>query len=458
MSNKSAVILIIAVALSVLIGTLALMTGRDDARRFSTPVTVPTTVPMRQDAYVWQREWTPSVHDAVASQHQQFHELVVLAGEVSQLGKDPDAPGKVTVVHPDYAAIAKSVRTIGIAIRVGPAAGSFIYEADSPQTILLCDTVKNALAAPVAAGLSVAEVQIDFDCAESKLTGYRRWVSAIKANIAPTPVVITALPSWLKHAEFAALAREAGSFVIQVHSLHQPSDPDAPMSICDPVEALAAVNQASQIGVGFRVALPTYSYLAGFSSQRKFLGLSADGPAANWPTGTILRMMRSDPASIAPLVAKWIARPPQNMTGIIWYRLPVPGEELNWSAVTLKTVMTGSTPQPNCILETARNTKGVIDVYLHNIGNGDATSPQRFKLDGQNGAISEAIHGFTCLEDAKGSVIFLDSSTTGRRIAPGEKIQIGWLRPMWDREVQTDVLQPTAQPTPPPGSSRQEQR
>jgi hypothetical protein len=41
------------------------------------------------------------------------------------------------------------------------------------------------------------ELQIDFDCAESKLDGYQVWVEAIKYKISPVPVTITALPSWL---------------------------------------------------------------------------------------------------------------------------------------------------------------------------------------------------------------------------------------------------------------------
>jgi len=34
--------------------------------------------------------------------------------------------------------------------------------------------------------LELAELQLDFDCAESKLDGYRVWVEAIRSRLAPT--------------------------------------------------------------------------------------------------------------------------------------------------------------------------------------------------------------------------------------------------------------------------------
>ena len=39
--------------------------------------------------------------------------------------------------------------------------------------------------------LNLSELQIDFDCAESKLDGYRVWLTAIQRRVAPLPVTIT---------------------------------------------------------------------------------------------------------------------------------------------------------------------------------------------------------------------------------------------------------------------------
>jgi hypothetical protein len=41
--------------------------------------------------------------------------------------------------------------------------------------------------------------------------------------------------------------------------------------------------------VPFRVALPTYGYVLAFDRNDKFIRLSAEGPAKEWPDGAQLR-------------------------------------------------------------------------------------------------------------------------------------------------------------------------
>src|SRR5579862_4512108 len=69
-----------------------------------------------QDAYVWQRAWTPAVLGAIRDEKPHFHQFVILAAEISLR----DGDGKTTEIHPDYAALANSIHHIGVAIRIGP--------------------------------------------------------------------------------------------------------------------------------------------------------------------------------------------------------------------------------------------------------------------------------------------------------------------------------------------------
>jgi hypothetical protein len=395
------------------------------------------SVSITQDAYIWQRDWNASVKAAATEQRSQFHQFVVLAAEVS-----PQAnPVKTVEVRPNYASLLQANPKIGLAIRVGFMASSVVFDSRSAQTKAVIKAAKNAIANASAAGLSVTELQIDFDCPELELGLYHSWVEVIKPAVAPTPVVITALPSWLRHPEFADLARSAGSFVMQVHSLHKPTSPDAKLTICDPAEAERAVELSSKIGVPFRVALPTYSYLAAFNADGKFLALSAEGPLVNWPADAILRPMRSNPGDIAPLVAKWTAHPPANMTGIIWYRLPVAGDAMNWSPVTLRAVMAGRVPRENLTAEIEHPKPGLVDVYLHNSGDADAMDREAVVVDSDAMiSVCEGINGFDRLDQPAGGVTFSDGSSAGRRIAPGERLQVGWLRLDSDREVHAHVI------------------
>ena len=78
-------------------------------------------------------------------------------------------------------------------------------------------------AASLAAGLQPAELQIDFDCAESALDEYRIWLEAMKEMIHPIPLTLTVLPCWLKHSRsFGRLVSVVDSYVLQVHSFEPP--------------------------------------------------------------------------------------------------------------------------------------------------------------------------------------------------------------------------------------------
>lgn len=78
--------------------------------------------------------------------------------------------------------------TVGLAIRISPFAGPF--RADDETADLLVGLAAGVLNQARDANLAVAELQVDFDCAESKLSGYRTWVEAIRQRASPTPVVI----------------------------------------------------------------------------------------------------------------------------------------------------------------------------------------------------------------------------------------------------------------------------
>ncbi len=199
-----------------------------------------TAGPLPQDVYVWQRAWTGPVREAVGQRGRQFGSLVVLAAEVSWT---PDGP-RVTHADVDYALLKSLDRPVGIALRIGAYRGAFAE--DDGVARMLADLSASLCSRAVAAGVTPCELQIDFDCPESKLPGYRKWVRGIKALRPGAPVTITALPSWLKRRAFAKLAREADSYVLQVHSFERPAGPDARSTLCDPNAARRAVEWAGR--------------------------------------------------------------------------------------------------------------------------------------------------------------------------------------------------------------------
>jgi len=296
--------------------------------------------PLQQEAYVWQRAWSEAVRNAVGQYGMHFSALTVLNAEVSWKNGKP----QVTRVAVDYPSLAETQKPVGVALRIGPYSGLFTPEEEPTKysksiTTFLINLAASLVAEAQSNHVNLSELQIDFDCAESKLDGYRVWVEAIQRRVTPLPVTITALPSWLDSRAFKRLAAVATNYVLQVHSLERPKSIHTPFTLCNPRAAQRWVERAGRIGAPFRVALPTYGYTLAFDPTGKFIGLSAEGPRPNWPTNTLLREVHADSTELAKLVERWNASRPAAMRGIIWYRLPVATDKFNWSWDTMRGIL-----------------------------------------------------------------------------------------------------------------------
>lgn len=386
--------------------------------------------PMSQDVYVWQRAWTEPVRAATRLRGTNFTEVIALHAEVGWKAGRP----VVTRVPLDFGTLGRSGARVGLALRVGEFGGPF-SGTNQPGRFLI--TLAQSLLEEARTNrCEVAELQLDFDAAEAKLDGYRVWVEAIRAAIKPAPLTITTLPSWLKRPAFEKLVRATDGFVLQVHSLARPRSADAPFELCDPRAAVAAVERAARFGVPFRVALPTYGYLLAFSPEGRFAGLSAEGPSASWRPGTRVREVRAEPERMAGLVRQWSLDRPDLLKGIIWYRLPVAGDKLNWSWPALASVMAGNDPRPRLRPEARYPQPGLVEVDLVNSGSGDYDGPARVNLKWKAGKLvaSDGWQGFEIVETPGVGVSFQGKST---RLPAGERRPVGWLRV--DRETEVSV-------------------
>jgi len=391
-------------------------------------------LPLPQEVYIWQRAWTPAVREAVTEHGGSFSNIVALAAEVSWSHGKPE----VVRVPLDFNTLALTKRPIGLALRIGAFGGPFATNDTVAKTLRSLAT--SIVSAAKTNQINLSELQLDFDCADSKLAGYRLWVESIRRQIAPVPLSITTLPSWLKQPGFRDFISASDGYVLQVHSLEKPKSFDAPFTLCDPKAALAAAEKASSFGIPFRVALPTYGYLMAFATNGQFVGLSAEGPAKSWPANAKLREVRSDPVEMAKLVQKLAANPPPNLRGIIWYRLPTIVDNLNWRWPTLGAIVNAQLPHESVRAQLRRVEAGLVEINLVNEGELDISSRLAVEIRWQDARLvaGDGLRGFELVE-GDASTARLTTRSQPHRLAAGEHRTIGWLRFNRDVEVQLEI-------------------
>ena len=389
--------------------------------------------------YVWQRAWTPQVCDSVQQHAASFSQLIVLQREIAWKNSAP----QIVHVPINYNCL-RSVADhcpVGFAIRIGMFGGPFSKTDQTTQILLFAI---NAMIQEARTNqLEISELQTDFDCAESKLIGYREWIDAIHSKFAPLRIVITALPTWLDHPDFANLAKSTDGFVLQVHSFERPKNFETPFTLCDPAKARKALEKAASLGIPFRVALPTYGYTVAFDGKGTFVGLSAEGRAKTWPANVRTREVRADAEEMAKLVASWNTHPPKNYRGIIWYRLPIEGDLLNWKWPTFQTVMEGRVPKGNLNLKVQKPEKGLVEIRLQNNGDNDLslTDTILIKCPKTKLLAADALRGFEFVDTHPETVQFRPRQFfPSLTLRPGDECFVGWLRFSQETEVQCEIL------------------
>lgn len=392
-----------------------------------------------QEVYVWQRQFTPAVYQAVNAIRSKVDGIAVLAAEISWSGSMPTL-SKSSMSHAQLASTGKNVSLV---LRIGPYAGTFSQHDRAAN--YLVETAAAILKEAKAGGLTPAELQVDFDCASSKLAGYREWITALRAAVAPTRLIFTALPDWLGRKDFANLARSACGYVLQVHSLEKPSGPDENFQLCDPDRSWAWIEKAALVGVPFRVALPTYGYRLAFDPTGKFIALTAEGVSPSWPEGTQVRVVRADAHALAIFAARIAREKPAACGGIIWFRLPVPDDELNWNMTTLEALLGGRIPVSRLGVEARWKSPTLAEIYLVNAGEQDEVLPDKIRTrwsGRESPQMMDGLGGYLAAFNSpsrEAIVLIPRAATAGKVIAPGHTRKIGWLHFNHESDLFTEI-------------------
>lgn len=391
-----------------------------------------------QEIFVWQRVWNEQVESAVARARNSAAGFGVLAAEI-ELG---EAQPKIFRPNINYTALKSTGLPIALTIRIDPFGGPFNEHDRAAEAVVRL--ARDVMEAAHDHDVDLAELQIDFDCGEWKLDGYRQWLKQIRAAVTPLRVTPTILPSWLKHRSFGTLARECDNFILQVHSVSLPEKVEDTRRLTDPAQAMAWVEQAAQIGVPFRVSLPTYSYLVAFDAAGKACGISAEGPLAHWPREARLMRWEARPAELTELIAQWTRERPAMLRGVFWYRLPVASDNLNWSWKTLAVVMQGRAPKS--ALRVVGSTTQPSEISAINEGEMDEALPEIIEAHWSSAKLvaADALEGYELKQSSGANSLTFELTAAGKvlRLPPDGHRNVGWIRCEPPTQIQISVAAP----------------
>lgn len=370
-----------------------------------------------QQAYVWQRAWGAPVEQAVREAREDVSGLIVLGAEA----RWQEDLLRVVQVPFHGEVLARSGLPIGIALRIHERRGPL----GDREAALIREHLEPSLARASVAGVPVAEIQIDLDCPTSRLGEYRRWMALLRDRLPGQKLTFTALPSWLKHPSFQALCSAADGYVLQVHGLARPSARRAVLFERD--SARRALDLAGALGWSFRLALPTYTYSVAFDEDRQLAGVSAEG-AGVWAEDLEVRRVAAPAPEVAALVRSILQGRPSALSGLVWYRLPVKGDTLNWSMSTLRAVQRGEAPRAVVRGEAVLVADGAWQVRLHNEGTDSAFLRGDVRVSWEDGRVLAA-DSYAGVEPGRSGALFkVFHLPKELALMPGERRELGWIR------------------------------
>jgi Protein of unknown function (DUF3142) len=356
---------------------------------------IPNAPPLVHEGYVWQRSWNEELGKAIIEAGTGLDGLLYLAGEIVV----ENGNFKTLRIPVNHSAVRQAGDRPTAVIRIFPSVASGGW---TPQARESCDGLLGQIIEEWSREhVGGVALQIDFDCPESRLAEFHEQMREWKNQFPSVPITFTALPSWLVRPEFTALASEFPDYVLQVHSLHLPEKSGRWAGLCDPTEMRMATQAAAKLGVPFRLALPTYSCLVVFDENGKVAEVYGEDLPESLPVGALDTMaLDSDAYLLASMVREWERARPELMTGIVWYRLPAPGDRLNWDWALLERVIIGLPLTQRWSLRADPDPAGYHRIVLRNDGDAPDDLPLRIRLrvPGARVSGSDGLSGYIATE------------------------------------------------------------
>lgn len=363
--------------------------------------------PLDQQLYVWQRQWTPAHAEALRASHATFSTLRVLA-----LQAHPGAGWSRARIDTDL--LRQDGRPWVAVVRLD----GQLPQLDSQRAR---DEIGSLLADWQRTGLTPVAVEIDHDCASARLADYARFLGELRASL-PTGMQlgITALPAWLSSPRLPDVLAQVDGSVLQVHGVSAPEK-----GLFDERQALEWARRWDAVSpTPFLLALPAYG--AGLIRSDDGVQVESEAPL---PIAGARQEWMADPQRVAGLVAQLRRDPPAHLAGLIWFRLPLPGDRRAWPLATLMAVARGEALAADLRLDVRRpdNDPQLNELTLANLGNAPAALPARLQLAAHDCFAHDALPGYRLVTDDAGLRLEREAGPT-LYLQAGQRRALGWAR------------------------------
>jgi len=328
----------------------------------SKPLVVHVGLP--QGAYIWQRIWTPAHRGVLANSHELFTELHVLAAQLQ--------PGEGWFdARVDLDALRIDARKVRPVIRLDGRLPTLDAGDISGRVLRLVQVWR-------AAGIQMDGIEIDFDGPAARMDEYARLLAALKTRLPrDARISITVLPDWIGAPGLPALLERADESVLQLHATSNASP--------TPFDARQAAQSIADFGAlarnPFDIALPSY-------------GSALDASNGDDAQAGERRELNADPLAVARLLRDLERAHPAKFQGVLWFRLPLPGDRRAWPLSTLAAVIRDQPLQAKLEADATASGDGAFDLQVANRGTLATALPSQVEIDAPGCSDAQALPGY----------------------------------------------------------------
>ena len=327
-------------------------------------------------AYIWQRAWSPELALAIRAQSPHLTGFRVLAAQLKS-GDAALAPDTKSIPALSLWILPKiqfqafsglSGHALQPVIRIPGSAPAL----SAAQLLSVIEHVQTEFAN---AGKPISRVEIDFDCAESKLAAYAALLERTRSGLKRKILLdITALPAWRHAPDLPTLRNAADRVTLQVHAVSAPK-----LGLFDPRMAENWIREWAKTSVKpFDIALPAYGAKLLFDAKGVVIGVEHEAELASAHVSA--QELKTSPQGVLALLEVLKARPVKQLGEIIWFRLPLESDQRAWSPATLRAVILRESLRARVTTVALKNDAGGYDLRIVNSGNIPGSAPLRIAI------------------------------------------------------------------------------